>query len=360
MANSTLDQNLLGCQILEALFKSLYIGNSVFFIIDENSKITDAILKNLDEKDLKAYKDYFYRLDPFQLIQGPADRRIVVKLEDLVDYHSFLSTEYYNDFLRPQKIFYKLVVNLKTKSRLLGEICVHRPAGTQNFSKEEIKTLRILSPYLALALEHNELRRKIKLNDNLFKIIEENHSNTIIVLDDSMKVVYMNQRAREFCDNLFGYPFIREKCALIPSILLEDCYKIKEELKRSPVDGLVMPKHRVIQNNNLEKFSISSQIIEKEISFESCRLFLISIEEMSELKRIDQNRLIKIYHLTKREMDIVPHIFKGLRNAEIAEKLFVSEITVKWHIKNIFEKVGVENRTALIHRIFDNDSVSSN
>ena len=44
-------------------------------------------------------------------------------------------------------------------------------------------------------------------------------------------------------------------------------------------------------------------------------------------------------------------IFNGLKNLEIAEKLFVSEITVKKHVQNIYAKVGVKNRTSLMNKI---------
>jgi DNA-binding NarL/FixJ family response regulator len=76
---------------------------------------------------------------------------------------------------------------------------------------------------------------------------------------------------------------------------------------------------------------------------------------MGESRNIDKNNLKKNYSLTDREIDIVLHIFKGLRNAEIAQRLFVSEITVKKHIQNIFQKVGVKTRTALIYRILDKE-----
>lgn len=54
------------------------------------------------------------------------------------------------------------------------------------------------------------------------------------------------------------------------------------------------------------------------------------------------------YALTPRETEIVGELLKGKTNREIAETLFISEMTVKKHMANIFAKVGVSNRQALI------------
>lgn len=48
--------------------------------------------------------------------------------------------------------------------------------------------------------------------------------------------------------------------------------------------------------------------------------------------------------LTKREQQIIKLISKGDSNVEIAEKLFVSENTVKTHLHNVFKKINVKNR----------------
>jgi DNA-binding NarL/FixJ family response regulator len=48
--------------------------------------------------------------------------------------------------------------------------------------------------------------------------------------------------------------------------------------------------------------------------------------------------------LTQREVDVLRLIANGLTNLQIAEKLFISEATVKTHINNIFSKAGVRDR----------------
>jgi two-component system, NarL family, nitrate/nitrite response regulator NarL len=53
--------------------------------------------------------------------------------------------------------------------------------------------------------------------------------------------------------------------------------------------------------------------------------------------------------LSSREIEITRGVAAGLRNREIAEKLFISEGTVKSHIRTIFEKTGVDSRIQLVN-----------
>lgn len=52
--------------------------------------------------------------------------------------------------------------------------------------------------------------------------------------------------------------------------------------------------------------------------------------------------------LTEREVEVLRHIASGNRNREIGEQLFISEETVKVHIKHIMEKLGASDRTQAV------------
>lgn len=52
--------------------------------------------------------------------------------------------------------------------------------------------------------------------------------------------------------------------------------------------------------------------------------------------------------LTEREVVVLSHIAGGNRNRDIAEKLFISEETVKVHIKHIMDKLGASDRTQAV------------
>jgi DNA-binding NarL/FixJ family response regulator len=53
-------------------------------------------------------------------------------------------------------------------------------------------------------------------------------------------------------------------------------------------------------------------------------------------------------NLTEREIEVLNEVANGNRNRTIAEKLFISEETVKVHIKHIMEKLGASDRTQAV------------
>jgi len=61
--------------------------------------------------------------------------------------------------------------------------------------------------------------------------------------------------------------------------------------------------------------------------------------------------------VTSRELEVLRAIGRGLSNAEIAETLHISELTVKSHIGRIFTKLGLRDRAAAVVYAFDSGLV---
>ena len=62
---------------------------------------------------------------------------------------------------------------------------------------------------------------------------------------------------------------------------------------------------------------------------------------------VDEKRQTEL-GITARELEILTLIAAGLSNREIAEKLFVSENTVKTHSSRVFDKLGARRRTQAV------------
>jgi len=52
--------------------------------------------------------------------------------------------------------------------------------------------------------------------------------------------------------------------------------------------------------------------------------------------------------LTAREIEVLRHVSGGNRNRDIADLLFISEETVKTHLKHVMDKLGAKDRTQAI------------
>ena len=63
--------------------------------------------------------------------------------------------------------------------------------------------------------------------------------------------------------------------------------------------------------------------------------------------------------LTSRELEILQLVASGSTNGEVARRLWVTEQTVKFHLRNIYRKLDVANRTQASHFAYVNGLVHS-
>lgn len=63
---------------------------------------------------------------------------------------------------------------------------------------------------------------------------------------------------------------------------------------------------------------------------------------------VDHSVELRQYKLSEREIEIIIYITEGLASSEIANRLFVSEHTIKTHRKNIFRKLSVKDSDQLV------------
>jgi DNA-binding CsgD family transcriptional regulator len=66
-------------------------------------------------------------------------------------------------------------------------------------------------------------------------------------------------------------------------------------------------------------------------------------------------RLAERYDLSRREAQVALCCAQGLTNPQIGERLYISEQTVKFHLRHIFVKYGVKRRAELISRLLAAD-----
>ncbi|MEN8124232.1 MAG: tetratricopeptide repeat protein [Bacteroidota bacterium] len=97
-----------------------------------------------------------------------------------------------------------------------------------------------------------------------------------------------------------------------------------------------------LKNNSLEIKGMRDKI----------EIYLQQITELEQNENsVDIVKKVKDYGLSSRETQVLDLIAQGLKNQEIADKIFISLSTVKTHTKNIFEKLDVRNRIEAARKV---------
>lgn len=96
-------------------------------------------------------------------------------------------------------------------------------------------------------------------------------------------------------------------------------------------------------SKKLTKPKTKTIIVEKEIVKEV-------VKEIDSTKFVQDIKQIENLNISKRELEVLDLISKGLSNKEIADQLFVSIPTIKTHSSKLFEKLEVNRRTQAVEK----------
>ncbi len=137
----------------------------------------------------------------------------------------------------------------------------------------------------------------------------------VCIKDTKKKVLFQNDVSKQLCDDKAG-----QVCNL-------NCTEMDKELK-----GIC---HTSMKNQLKFKDKFVNAVFHKDGNQVTTFMF-----PSNQIEVIFQKP--EIQALSKREQEVVRMILMGLSNNEIAEKLFISRLTVKTHINNIYKKIPQE------------------
>ena len=117
-----------------------------------------------------------------------------------------------------------------------------------------------------------------------------------------------------------------------------------------------------VQNRNVTKIfplnkPSSNTLLKKDLSdaFQDSFNKILQAEIKSEIESLNGRYISKNYGLTKREKEVLTLLVKGYTKKEISKELFVSYHTIGTHVKNIYQKLNVNNRANAIVKALNED-----
>ena len=175
--------------------------------------------------------------------------------------------------------------------------------------------------------------------DDLAKIINQRAIPGTLIFDLDNRLLFINNEA---------LALLPEKKPDIPQEILILCERVKG--KPSPEELSEIPNQNgiVLQNETGFRYSARAFLISRRMAEGEVSHIMVLLERVVERRTIHFGEVAERYQLSKREIEVVRMICEGWTNREIGEKLFISEYTVKDHIKNIMRKMEVASRNELV------------
>lgn len=220
-------------------------------------------------------------------------------------------------FLSENRDFHTVCIRIVYKERFLGEIYLHRSAGNPPFSEDDLFCLRLLQPHISTVMSSIHARLALLQTESAGRI-----KCGLCLLDEHLIVTGGNTCGLDMLKitTVFGSSLlyhIKEMCA---ELLREDGWQRSSVYKTQQGDI----KADVLRTGSKSKFVVEMESLSKDA--------------------LDADYK---YKFSKREAEIIDALIQGKNNKQIAQSVSLSQNTIKTHVKNIFKKAGVGNRTEL-------------
>jgi DNA-binding NarL/FixJ family response regulator len=210
--------------------------------------------------------------------------------------------------------------------------------------------VRDLQPFRILIVDdHSHARegiREILEEYKEFQIVGEgrNGKDAIRLTEELLPDIILMDIQMPEMDGLEATKIIKLKFPFVKIVMItvsDDITDLFDALKKGAQGYLLKNIQSDEWYEYLRAFALDEVPMSKEIAFRILR-------EFPKARSADEMET----PLSSRELEVLQLVAKGLMNREIADTLYISENTVKSHLKNILSKLHLENRVQLTSYAF--------
>jgi len=303
------------------------------------------------------YKDSFYQHSPL-LTEALSSPQIALKIGDSISLRDWEMSDFYNNFMLPQHLYWELFLTLRWKNNLEGMITLWRSKKQPDYGDKEVLKAARLASHLGVAVHNICLISRINTREIRSLSADEADGEGLLCLDHRFSPSFFNTKARDICLQLssrtpYNTSNVEKGEFPIPSCVIKDCSDLLDLLKAKE-QSVLPPKERIVSTESGQKFRIECSLIWKANRINPTPNFMITLSDLTDGKKLETTLQAR-FQLSRRELDVIHYLTRGLSDDEIGEKLYISRQTVHTHIKNIYRKLGAKSRIEL-YRIVTQES----
>jgi DNA-binding CsgD family transcriptional regulator len=298
-------------------------------------------------------KDSFYQHSPL-LNEAISSSKTVLKIGESISLRDWERLDFYNNFMLPQHLYWELFLTLRWKTNLEGMITLWRSKQQPDYEDREVLKAARLASHLGVAIHNICLMSQINTQESNFLSADGADSEGLLWLDHRFTPSFFNTKARDICLQLssrmpYNTSDLEKGEFPIPSYIIKDCSDLMDLLKAEK-EPILLSKERIMLTEGGKKFRIECSLIWKADQINSVPNFMVTLSDLSDEQKLETTFQTR-FQLSRRELDIIYYLIRGLSDNEIGEKLYISRQTVHTHTKNIYKKLGAKSRIELYRRV---------
>jgi DNA-binding CsgD family transcriptional regulator len=353
--NGDSSQESLQTDILRNVVKYFGADCGQFCLHDSTQPVASkekTALVNLTWHYTEQYISYYHDFDPFI---NTLPQLGAIRDTDLIPHSSWSKCEFNNDFIKPQKQSHLLVIRIHEANRMIGHLGVFNSDRNRFFSKKDLFKAQYLSTIFSQNLRLRQMTRNSSGLEAILGQVAGLSYTDVVVLDSNLFPIYWNARSPESClADLGGGAEISAPGSYVPVMppyIQQECIKMRDSL-RSKTNLKIENRRLVLWTNQSRQVSVEIIALPQEPrpgEFACHFYFLLILNYVRRAGPANSPVEMQRSKLTGKEIDIARYICQGYTNKEISQQLCISKCTVATHVQHIFDKLGVQRRSQLIH-----------
>jgi DNA-binding CsgD family transcriptional regulator len=303
---------------------------------------------------LTEYADRYWRFDPFfeaKFCLNPTN--LVFRTDDFVLDYQATNLEHYQTHPALVNSSHELVIRLCDQDGFYGTFCILRSLTSPDFEERDIDKAKLVLPFLMNLFQGVYQCSRNKDELKILEYFAESLQEGFFIIDSRFNLVFSNDKARRLCQKFSeaytGMEYRQyDMVADMPSQILEDCRYLFNNFKTNRGSSTM---NRITTSRYGEKYYLRYVLIKESTGESFLGCFITSFSELSKPDQASDEIISNGCELSSREQTIIRHVATGLTNKELGKLLSISPFTVQNHLRNIFQKTGIVNRTQLVNLI---------